>query len=68
MNCSQPRAESGTPSTRTVVLVADGGAPAGLPSDRDPFEVLDDLMTVVEALCPSWPPRSAFGSMPDMRL
>lgn len=25
---------------------------------RDPFEVLDDLMTVVEALCPVWPSRA----------
>ena len=24
---------------------------------RDPFEVLDDPMSVVEALCPTWPPR-----------
>jgi hypothetical protein len=24
---------------------------------RDPFEALDDLMTVIEALCPVWPYR-----------
>jgi len=29
-------------------------------SDRDPFEVLDDLMVVVEALCPIWPDRPTY--------
>ena len=29
------------------------------PDHRDPFEALDDLMTVVEALCPRWPERDA---------
>ena len=53
---------------RKVLLAADGGAPAGPPRHGDPFEALDDLMTVVEALCPEWPPRSGFGAMPDMRL
>jgi hypothetical protein len=51
-----------------VLLAADGGAPANALRDRDPFEALDDLMVVVEALCPTWPPRRGFGSMPDMRL
>ncbi len=27
---------------------------------RNPFEVLDDLMQVVEALCPAWPHRELF--------
>jgi len=35
---------------------------------RDPFEALDDLMVVVEALCPTWPLRESFGTMPDLRL
>lgn len=26
----------------------------------DPFETLDDLMWVIEALCPAWPPRPTF--------
>jgi len=25
--------------------------------ERDPYERLDDLMTVIEALCPVWPHR-----------
>jgi hypothetical protein len=29
---------------------------------RDPFEALDDLMVVIEALCPKWPPRETFSS------
>jgi len=35
---------------------------------RDPFEAFDDLMVVVEALCPTWPWRESFGAMPDVRL
>lgn len=27
---------------------------------RDPFAELDDLMCVVEALCPAWPDRPTF--------
>lgn len=29
---------------------------------RDPYEALDDLMVVVEALCPRWPMRGIFKS------
>ena len=28
--------------------------------EREPFEALDDLMSVIEALCPVWPPRGVF--------
>jgi hypothetical protein len=31
-------------------------------TSRDPFEALDDLMTVIEALCPVWPNRAIFSS------
>lgn len=31
-------------------------------TNRDPFESLDDLMTVIEALCPIWPDRKTFSS------
>ena len=34
----------------------------------DPYRVLDDLMTVIEALCPVWPPREIGGPMNDLRL
>jgi hypothetical protein len=30
--------------------------------------MLDDLMVVVEALCPTWPRREICGPMHDMRL
>ena len=44
-------------------FAADGGithVPAA--TSRDPFEALDDLMTVIEALCPVWPSREIFSS------
>jgi hypothetical protein len=44
-------------------LAADGGithVPAA--TSRDPFEALDDLMTVIEVLCPVWPNREIFSS------
>jgi hypothetical protein len=44
-------------------FAADGGmthVPAA--TNRDPFEALDDLMTVIEALCPVWPKRETFSS------
>jgi hypothetical protein len=31
-------------------------------TSRDPLEALDDLMTVIEALCPVWPNREIFSS------
>ena len=34
----------------------------------DPFTTLDELMAVVEALCPVWPARPALTSTPDLRL
>jgi hypothetical protein len=46
-------------SDRTTPLAVEGGVTIALPETRDPFEVLDDLMTVVEALCPTWPPRDS---------
>jgi hypothetical protein len=45
--------------TQDTPLAVEGGVTIALPETRDPFEVLDDLMTVVEALCPTWPPRAS---------
>lgn len=41
-------------------FVADGGV--RVPPDRpaDPYRELDDLMVVVEQLCPRWPARDIF--------
>lgn len=30
------------------------------PTADDPFKALEDLMVVVEALCPTWPTRETF--------
>ena len=44
-------------------FAADGGLPdVPVASSRDPFEALDDLMTVIEALCPVWPDREVFSA------
>ncbi|MGE0581040.1 MAG: hypothetical protein AB7P31_02710 [Steroidobacteraceae bacterium] len=37
-------------------LMAGSGARCGS-TERDPYETLDDLMCVIEELCPRWPPR-----------
>jgi hypothetical protein len=36
--------------------------PGSIESGRDPYEALDALMLVVEALCPEWPPRNTFAA------
>jgi hypothetical protein len=42
-----------------ILLVADGGLPDTLPPSTDPIADWIDLMEVVEALCPKWPPPEA---------
>jgi hypothetical protein len=37
-------------------------------SAAEAFTVLDDLMAVIEALCPSWLAKPAVKRMPDLRL
>lgn len=50
-----------TPATTDApVLVGEGGIAPATPCARDPFRALDDLMVVVEALCPEWPARDIF--------
>jgi hypothetical protein len=34
------------------LIVIEGGATTPVDSDRDPYERLDDLMVMIEALCP----------------
>jgi hypothetical protein len=43
--------------TQNYPFVGEGGIPYVADTTRDPFAALDDLMTVIEALCPTWPPR-----------
>jgi hypothetical protein len=44
-------------SVGATPLAAEGGVTITVTDARDPYEVLDDLMVVVEALCPIWPAR-----------
>lgn len=41
-----------------------------LPADpvQDPYQTFDDLMAVVEALCPDWPTRELFPNSGRMLL
>jgi hypothetical protein len=41
-------------------LAGSGGVVVISRSEREPYEALDDLMSVVEALCPIWPVRGTF--------
>ena len=67
MNSSPKSTDSQGPAPRRHLLVASGGIRVLTPTMRDPFEALDDLMVVVEALCPTWPSRESFGTMPNLR-
>lgn len=49
-------------------LVNDAGVAPQLVSDEDPYRVLDELMFIVEALCPNWPDRDAFVESDKMLL
>lgn len=49
-------------------IVADGGVAPALAAPADPFQALDDLMAVVEELCPVWPPRPIFTNERNNRL
>ena len=47
----------------SLSLLADtgaGGVAVAADNEREPYEALDDLMCVVEALCPRWPLRERF--------
>jgi hypothetical protein len=46
----------------------DGIANVSAATSRYPFEALDDLMTVIEALCPVWPNRAIFSSADRLLL
>ena len=49
-------------------LSATGGISSPPTDSRDPFEVLDDLMQVIEALCPTWPDRELFPNTATFKL
>lgn len=39
-------------------FAAEGGLPSPTCVKGDPYRALDDLMAVVEILCPEWPRRN----------
>jgi hypothetical protein len=41
-------------------IVAGGGVTTPQAVLADPYQALDDLMVVIEELCPVWPPRPTF--------
>ncbi len=49
-------------------LTADGGLQASSPDLEDPFARLDDLMQVIEALCPIYPERETFAHTEVFKL
>jgi hypothetical protein len=50
------------------ILAAEGGVATAVSDERNPFEALDDLMHVVEALCPEWPERPPFPESAQFKL
>lgn len=49
-------------------MVAEGGVTPPAAAPADPFQALDDLMVVVEELCPVWPRRETFINEAHNRL
>lgn len=50
------------------IIAGEGGVTTPVTDDRNPFEILDDLMQVVEALCPEWPEREPFPESAEFKL
>lgn len=53
---------------RDAFAIRDADARYASAQPPDPYVVLDDLMAVVEALCPLWPERSPMTQTPHLRL
>jgi hypothetical protein len=51
---------SSNSSSDEYIFVAEGGFPYGHTNSPDPYQDLDELMVVVEALCVTWPQRALF--------
>ena len=49
-------------------FAADAGIASTLPRPQDAFRALDELMVVIEALCPRWPGRQPFDGSATMVL
>lgn len=60
MNSSVKSAEPPQLVGHTQPIAGAGGIDAVPVSERDPYEALEELMAVVEELCPVWPARDTF--------
>ncbi len=49
-------------------IVAEGGVNTPPSAPADPYQALDELMAVIEELCPVWPPRPTFTNESKNRL
>ena len=56
------------PTDKLQPFAAEGGIATSPAGSRDPFEMLDDLMAVIEALCPVWPQRETFAGATQFLL
>jgi len=57
-----------SPNSTDQPFANGGGIDVAVPSDDDPYRALDELMAVVEALCPQWPERGVFVDSGKMLL
>jgi hypothetical protein len=48
------------PVARDQPIASGGGVELAAASERDPYQLLIELMAVVEELCPRWPDRETF--------
>jgi hypothetical protein len=55
-------------SVKDAPLGAEGGLVRPAACAEDPFRALDELLAVVEALCPIWPQRGLIVTGDKMRL
>lgn len=60
--------ETSSEKSNEVFFAADGGLDAPMPPPADPFQALDELMAVIEELCPVWPARETFKNDTNYRL
>jgi hypothetical protein len=68
--CSMARNCSMSSSEKSIdaPIVAGGGVTAPETVLADPCQALDELMAVLEELCPVWPPRPTFSNESNYRL
>jgi hypothetical protein len=48
------------PNPAEAPFAAEGGIDSPVEVTGDPYAALDELMAVVEAICPEWPQRETF--------